>query len=244
MGRLQHLRLDGRCHAMGLVRALPCPRYTLDAKISSRNMFIAAAPYFQRRFRTSPRLLSNFQPAEISISSVINLVTILVLTNLQTNASYPRRIILSLVMNVAGFTLLSISTKAFLDASAGVYFTFLMLVVGIASSAAGFMQNGAFAYAAGMGRPDYIQGIMAGQGIAGILPLLVQIGSVLSTGNAEHDTAGGEELSSSALGYFVTAAVASCIFLSDETTSCGADMARREHRVGRDILRRGPPALA
>jgi equilibrative nucleoside transporter 1/2/3 len=176
-------------------------------------MFLAAAPYFQSRFRTSPRLLSNFQPTELSISSAINLGTILILTNLQTNASYTRRIILSLGMNVAGFTLLAVSTKVFLDASAGVYFMFLMVVVGLASSAAGFMQNGAFAYAAGMGRPDYLQGIMAGQGVAGILPLLVQIGSVLSTGDAEHDTAGGSELSSSALGYFLTAAAFAAVSL-------------------------------
>lgn len=177
-------------------------------------MFIAAAPYFQRRFRTSPRLLSNFQPTEISISSVINLVTILVLTNLQTNASYPRRIVLSLFMNVVGFSLLSISTKAFLDASATVYFVFLMLVVGLASSAAGFMQNGAFAYAAGLGRPEYVQAVMAGQGVAGVLPLLVQIASVLSTGDAEDDTNGGQELSDSALGYFVTAALVALVALA------------------------------
>ena len=177
-------------------------------------MFIAAAPYFQRRFRSSPKLLSNFQPTEISISSVINLVTILILTNLQTNASYPRRIILSLFMNVVGFSLLSISTKAFLDASATVYFVFLMLVVGLASSAAGFMQNGAFAYAAGLGRPEYVQAIMAGQGVAGVLPLLVQIASVLSTGDAEDDTTGGQELSDSALGYFVTAALVALVALA------------------------------
>lgn len=180
----------------------------------TRNMFIAAAPYFQRRFRTSPRLLSNFQPAEISISSLINLVTILVLTNLQASASYPRRIVLSLFMNVAGFTLLSISTKAFLDASAGAYFTFLMVVVGLASSAAGFMQNGAFAYAAGLGRQEYVQGIMAGQGVAGVLPLLVQIASVLSTGDAGDDTSGEQELSNSALGYFVTAAAVAAFSLA------------------------------
>ena len=177
-------------------------------------MFIAAAPYFQRRFRSSPKLLSNFQPTEISISSVINLVTILVLTNLQTNASYPRRIILSLFMNVVGFSLLSISTKTFLDASATVYFVFLMLVVGLASSAAGFMQNGAFAYAAGLGRPEYVQAVMAGQGVAGVLPLLVQIASVLSTGDAEDDTTDGHELSSSALGYFVTATLVALLALA------------------------------
>ena len=117
-------------------------------------------------------------------------------------------------MNVVGFSLLSISTKFFLDASATVYFVFLMLVVGLASSAAGFMQNGAFAYAAGLGRPEYVQAVMAGQGVAGVLPLLVQIASVLSTGDAEDDTNGGQELSDSALGYFVTAALVALVALA------------------------------
>lgn len=176
-------------------------------------MFLAAAPYFASRFASSPSLSRTFQASELSISSLLNLLTILILQNLQRNASYPRRIIVSLFMNILGFSLLSISTKAFLDASAGVYFVFLMVIVGLASSAAGFMQNGAFAYAAGLGRREYVQGIMAGQGVAGIVPVVVQIASVLSTGGSgAGDDDGGEEkdgLSDSALAYFLTATLVS-----------------------------------
>lgn len=46
--------------------------------------------------------------------------------------------------------------------------------------ATGLIQNGAFAFAAGFGRPQYIQAIMAGQGIAGVLPPIAQIVSVLA----------------------------------------------------------------
>jgi len=176
-------------------------------------MFLAAAPYFQSRFHTSQSLLSTFQPAEISISSIVNLATLVILTNLQTGASYPRRIVLSLLLNVATFTLLSISTKAFLVATAGQYFVFLMIIVALASSAAGFMQNGAFAFAAGMGRQEYVQALMAGQGVAGIIPLVVQIASTLSTGDAEDAQSEAKGLSDSALVYFVTATAVEALAL-------------------------------
>lgn len=176
-------------------------------------MFLAAAPYFQSRFHTSASLLSTFQPTEISISSLVNLVTLIILTNLQTHASYPRRIVLSLLLNVATFTLLSISTKAFLTATAAQYFVFLMIIVALASSAAGFMQNGAFAFAAGMGRQEYVQALMAGQGVAGIIPLVVQIASTLSTGDAEDARSEAKGLSDSALVYFVTATAVEAVAL-------------------------------
>lgn len=80
-----------------------------------------------------------------------------------------------------------------------------MIIVALASSAAGFMQNGAFAFAAGMGRQEYVQALMAGQGVAGIIPLVVQIASTLSTGDAEDAQSEAKGLSDSALVYFVTA---------------------------------------
>jgi len=200
-------------------------------------MFLAAAPYFQSRFHTSQSLLSTFQPAEISISSVVNLATLVILTNLQTGASYPRRIVLSLLLNVATFTLLSISTKAFLHATAGQYFVFLMIIVALASSAAGFMQNGAFAFAAGMGRQEYVQALMAGQGVAGIIPLVVQIASTLSTGDAEDAKSEAKGLSDSALVYFVTATAV-------EALALGAFMYLSRRRRGYQMKETIAPAFS
>lgn len=44
----------------------------------------------------------------------------------------------------------------------------------------GLCQNGIFAYVSGFGQPQYTQGIMTGQGVAGVLPCIAQIVSVLS----------------------------------------------------------------
>jgi equilibrative nucleoside transporter 1/2/3 len=102
----------------------------------------------------------------------------LILTRLQANASYPKRIISSLFINMTVFTLLAVSTS--IRASAGEYFGFLMVMMFATSLATGLCQNGIFAYVSGFGQPKYTQGIMTGQAIAGVLPCIAQIVSVLS----------------------------------------------------------------
>ncbi|KAL2047369.1 hypothetical protein N7G274_001390 [Stereocaulon virgatum] len=178
------------------------------------NMFLAASPYFQHRFRTSPSLLASFPSALISVSCVTNLVSMLLLTHLQSRANYPNRIILSLALNIIAFILLAFSTVTFRNVSPGVYFGFLMSVVFTASLATGFCQNGVFAYVSGFGVGEYTQAIMTGQGVAGVLPCIAQIVSVLSV--KDRDTKARkdgspvpQESGKSAFAYFLTATAVS-----------------------------------
>ncbi|PGH21633.1 hypothetical protein AJ80_03066 [Polytolypa hystricis UAMH7299] len=185
------------------------------------NMFLAATPYFQRRFASDPWVLSHFQSSILSVSTVTNLACVLVLAKLQQNASYPRRIVLSLLLNIVIFTLLACSTVLFHGASVGVYFTFLLVMVFGASLATGMNQNGIFAYVTGFGRGEYTQAIMAGQGVAGVLPCIVQILSVLAVperkeatdANAESEEDMQYQSSKSAFAYFATATGVSGIAL-------------------------------
>ena len=137
-------------------------------------MFLAAAPYFQRRFESSDWLLTHFQSAIISISTVTNLGSVIVLAKLQSRASYPKRIASSLVVNNLCFTLLALSTVFFRHVSADSYFVFLMLMVFAASLGTGLSQNGVFAFVSGFGREEYMQAIMTGQAIAGVLPCIAR----------------------------------------------------------------------
>lgn len=172
-------------------------------------MFLAATPYFQRRFASNDKLLRTFQPSILIVSSVGNLGSIIVLTKLQSRANYPKRITMSLVLTAVVFTLLALSTKVAVGISAGVYFGFLMLMVLGASLSSGLCQNGVFAYVAGFERREYTQGIMVGHGIAGILPPITQIVSVLSV-PPKHHTDGAPNLpSTSAFIYFMTATAVS-----------------------------------
>lgn len=143
-------------------------------------MFLAAAPYFQKRFAGDEWIQENFQSSIVSVSTITNLTAMLILTNIQTSASYPFRINTALVIDVALFGLLTASTTCFLDASKPLYLAFALAMVCGSAWATGLIQNGAFAFAASFGRPEYTQAIMAGQGIAGILPPLAQMLSVLA----------------------------------------------------------------
>lgn len=178
-------------------------------------MFLAAAPYFQTRFEGSDWVLQNFQSAVISVSTITNLVTMIILTNMQYTASYPFRINLALYINVGVFLLLTVSTSAFLDVTPGQYLGFLLVMVASTAYAAGLIQNGAFAFAASFGRPEYMQAIMAGQGVAGVLPPVTQIISVLvappTDAGAGAAADAPQEAETAAFIYFLTAVLISVV---------------------------------
>lgn len=179
-------------------------------------MFLAAAPYFRRRFHSSEWAVKHYQPFILSVSTVTNLGCVLVLAKMQKNASYPKRIAASLVLLIVVFFLLTLSTVWYKDLSVGMYFLFVMTMVFGASLATGMNQNGVFAYVSGFGRPEYTQGIMAGQGVAGVLPCIVQILSVLAVperGDTGSSLAQLKESSKSAFAYFMTATVISALAL-------------------------------
>jgi solute carrier family 29 (equilibrative nucleoside transporter), member 1/2/3 len=215
MDRLFDLPSDWSCDAVGLVCKRPAgllDRPEVYANDLDRNMFLAAAPYFDGRFSSSKRIRTNFQSAELSVSTTANLGSMILLTKLQANASYPGRIMTALIMNMVTFTLLALSTKFFLGISAGTYFAFLILMVFLGSLATGFMQNGVFAYVGGLGKEQYTQAIMTGQAVAGILPCIVQIVSVLSVPPKQEGDV-PKQSTTSAFVYFLTATGVSAVTL-------------------------------
>ncbi|KAG6247902.1 hypothetical protein E4U23_003438 [Claviceps purpurea] len=160
------------------------------------NMFLTAAPYFSARFSSNPWIQTNFQSGILTVSTVTNLGVLLLLSNKQLSASYPFRINLALVMNSIAFALLTASTVLFLDVSPEAYFVFLLSVVGFSSWATGLIQNGAFAFAASYGRSEYMQALMAGQSVAGVLPAVAQVVTVLLLPPQEPASAASSSLSS------------------------------------------------
>lgn len=178
-----------------------------------RNMFLAASPYFASRFTARPSIANTFQSAILTVSTITNLAVTLLLTNLQRAAHYPNRIKLALVVNTAAFALLTLSTSLFRDVGPEVYLAFLLVDVCFAALATGLFQNGAFAFAASFGRPEYTQAIMAGQGVAGVLPSLAQIISVLIIPPGQDDDAADDTIGTSAFIYFLTAVAVSIVTL-------------------------------
>ncbi|KAL1848533.1 hypothetical protein Daus18300_013586 [Diaporthe australafricana] len=189
------------------------------------NMFLAASPYFASRFSDDPWATQNFQSAILSVSTLTNLGSMVALTSMQRSANYPNRIKLALLINTAAFALLTLSTSLFTAVPARWYIAFLLVDVCFAALATGLFQNGAFAFAASFGRPEYTQAIMAGQGVAGVLPALAQIVSVLAvppsspslspTQGTEGGDSSDDPVGSAAFIYFLTAVLVSlCTLLA------------------------------
>lgn len=234
MAGVCHLRLDRRCNALGMV----CIKLYLSPHQiclpDVRNMFLAAAPYFQIRFSSDEWILQNSQSAITSISTITNLLTMAILTNIQSSANYPFRINSGLFLSIGVFSFLAISTTYFVDVSATVYLIFLLFMVCLSALAAGLMQNGAFAFAASFGRPEYTQAIMAGQGVAGILPPLAQMTSFLavppsSSSPTSSDPGEGDptrEAGTAAFMYFLTA-----VAVSGVTIFAFIPLVRRHNRL-------------
>jgi equilibrative nucleoside transporter 1/2/3 len=184
-------------------------------------MFLAAAPYFFSRFQSDDWTRLHYQPSILSVSTVTNLATAYTLAKLQKNASYPWRVTLSLLMNCAVFTILAFSAIVLTDSSPRMYFAFLMVMVFGASLATGINQNGVFAYVSSFGRDEYTQAIMVGQGVAGVLPCIVQILSVLfwppmdkhKVGSVDGPSMPETTSSRSAFIYFITSTGVSVIAL-------------------------------
>lgn len=175
------------------------------------NMFLAAAPYFQSRFEDNRWITNHFQAAEISVSTVANLASMIVLSKMQKNASYPKRIATSLIINSICFTVLAISTL--IKSSAEEYFAFLLVAILAASLSTGLIQNGLFAFASGYGRGEYTQAIMTGQAVAGVLPPLTQIISVTATSKPKDSASAAAASNKSACIYFIVAVVISVLAL-------------------------------
>lgn len=216
-------------------------------------MFLAASPYFASRFSDDPWATENFQSAILSVSTLTNLGSMLALTNMQRSANYPNRIKLALLINTAAFALLTLSTSVFTAVSPRWYLSFLLVDVCFAALATGLFQNGAFAFAASFGRPEYTQAIMAGQGVAGVLPALAQIVSVLAVPPAQDatdpttDDGGGggdnttttDPVGSAAFIYFLTAVLVSlCTLLAF------LPLVRRHDRIVESRMAASHPDLA
>lgn len=169
-----------------------------------RNMFFTAAPYFQYRFEASPWINDNFQSSIIVISTNFGMASILTLTRAQKNASYPRRISLGLLISLVTSVLLTLSAVAFKTSING-YFTFLLIMVAFSAIATSFQQNGLFSLVSGYGREEYVQGIMTGQGIAGVAPCIVEIVSVLSVSQRDAENGDTGDPVKSAFAFFLTA---------------------------------------
>ena len=160
-------------------------------------------------------LRDHFLSGITTIFTATNATGMLILTNLQEKASYPKRTLVSLALSTVVFLFLAGSTVSLLDLSSVQYYALLLTAVFLASAACSLIQNGLFAYVTGFRFEQYTQGILVGQGVAGVAPCLVQLVAVLAVANEAAKATSAPEASTSAFTYFlVAAAVTALSFLA------------------------------
>ncbi|KAH8153088.1 uncharacterized protein LAJ45_02675 [Morchella importuna] len=179
------------------------------AMLWSWNMFMACATYFQRRFDGSDFLLTNFQSLILVSSTVTNLAGSYWLSKRQATADYPRRIWLSLVLNCVLTAVLAASTVVWIVGPAA-YILVVLLCVVVAAWSTALSQNGVFAFVNTFGGV-YMQAVMTGQAIAGVLPAIAQIITVVLVPTTDTDSQAASP--KSAFLYFLTATSVSALSL-------------------------------
>lgn len=142
------------------------------------NAFLSATTYFFVRLSHHPYLQASVASSLMLISTLTSTSIFIYLVR-YPQGSYSARIGYGEVIIAASFLILAISCVAGTNISQVFYFLFVLVVMLMATFGASIVQNGSFAIV-GLFSSIYMQGIMVGQAVAGILPPLVSIVSEVS----------------------------------------------------------------
>ncbi|KAF9583793.1 hypothetical protein BGW38_008508 [Lunasporangiospora selenospora] len=137
------------------------------------NAFITAKDFFQMRLEGSPyehNFLNYFSAAYMGMNLLVVGSSILI----QKQAPGTTHVIGSLLLNAGVFLSILISIQMERDVDPTVYFYFALTMLSLSAISTSFLQNGMFGLAAKFtGR--HVQGVMLGQGVAGVGVAISQI---------------------------------------------------------------------
>ncbi|KAF3993580.1 hypothetical protein FT663_00250 [Candidozyma haemuli var. vulneris] len=155
------------------------------------NCYLSASAYYGDRFSDTPGLSKAYSSTFMSVSTVTTMLTSYYLSQKQEGVNYHKRIFTGLVVTVAIFAFLALTCYAdfFIFMKDYSFFGLLMVTVLLSGMASSLAQNGALSSANVLGS-IYTNGVMVGQAIAGALPPLALICSLLLTGKNENEDSG------------------------------------------------------
>ncbi|GEQ66785.1 hypothetical protein JCM33374_g448 [Metschnikowia sp. JCM 33374] len=151
------------------------------------NCFLSASAYYGERFLHTPSLMKVYSSTMMSVSTVTSTTYNYYLSQKQTGVDYKRRINLGLSLTIAVFVVMAFSCvmNLFIKMPDFLFFFGLMGMVLVSSMATCLAQNGTMATVNVMGQ-IYTNAVMVGQAIAGILPSIALIVSILLIGDKGH----------------------------------------------------------
>lgn len=150
------------------------------------NCYLSASEYFTERFVLDSKLSNSYSSTMMTISTITSLVWNFVLSQRQLNVDYGKRLKDGQVMGILIFGIVGLSCVMLTDVNPTLYFIFIMATVLFSSLATCVSQNGTMALVNLLG-PIYANGVMVGQAIAGVLPSITLIVSVLGSNISSKD---------------------------------------------------------
>lgn len=178
------------------------------------NCFLSATVYYDERFSHSPHLAKIYSSSMMAIFTVTSLVYNYYLSKIQEGVDYRNRLVKGFVITFVTFLIMAFSCimRFFVKMNDMVYFIGLMCMVVVSSISTSLSQNGAMA-TANLHGSLYANGVVVGQGIAGVLPALSLIISILLAGENTTNHVNSNKKDYSVFIYYTTACLVSAISL-------------------------------
>ncbi|GMF02286.1 unnamed protein product [[Candida] boidinii] len=143
------------------------------------NCFLSASEYFSDSFAASPSLANTYASTMMTISTITSTVVNFILSQRQAGVNYRTRVDIGQWLEVIVFFLMAVSALCHQNFSAIAYYIFVMVNVFASAVGTCFAQVGCLALVNIEG-PIYANAIVVGNAIAGVLPSIALIISVLS----------------------------------------------------------------
>ncbi|KAI9480974.1 MAG: nucleoside transporter-domain-containing protein [Benjaminiella poitrasii] len=163
------------------------------------NVFITASEYFAKRFSGTP-YEETFQNYFSTYFTITNLLTFVLVIYMQNKSSYSLDSFSPIFINTVIFGVLAITVETHIGGEG--YFWFIMCLIVLTGITTSFFQNSVFSEASQL-PPMYMQAVLSGQGIAGVIVAVSSILSALAgnTNNIPNESS----ISRSAFLYFLSA---------------------------------------
>ncbi|KAG2236949.1 nucleoside transporter-domain-containing protein [Thamnidium elegans] len=163
------------------------------------NVFITASEYFAKRFASTP-YEETFQNYFSTYFTITNLFTFALILFLQNKSVFSINSFIPIFLNTLIFGILAVTVETDIEGTG--YFWFIMALIVLTGGTTSFFQNSVFSEASQL-PPMYMQAVLSGQGIAGVI---VAVSSILSAIAANSDDVPDEStISRSAFLYFLSA---------------------------------------
>lgn len=175
------------------------------------NCFLSASAYYGERFATTPLLIKIYSSTMMSTSCITSTLFNYYLSQKQS-ANYTKRTYMGLLLTVFIFLVMAASCISFTTIKDTPFFIGLMLMVFFSAISTALAQNGTMATVNVLGG-IYANAVMVGQALAGVLPSIALILSVLLVKERESGSVEVQKNYGVAVYYF-TASIISVVALS------------------------------